>query len=63
MQGKNDKKSLAEEFDINNYLDKAKEHASRWSNQHRWRNGSKLPARFKKFLKRIEKKNEENNTS
>ena len=60
--GDDKKKSLAEEFDINNFIDKAKEHANRWANQHRWRNGGKLPARFKKFLKRVDKNNAKDNT-
>ncbi len=35
------KKSIADEFAINNFLNKEKEHANRWANQHRWRNGGR----------------------
>ena len=56
------KKSLAEEFDINNYLDKAKDHANRWANQHRWRNGGKhISKKLRLYLKK-RKANEKDNT-
>ena len=47
------KKTLEEEFAINNFLNKEKEHANRWANQHRWRNGGKyLPSKLKTYLKK-----------
>ncbi len=59
--GNDKKKSLAEEFDINNFIDKAKEHANRWANQHRWRNGGGTTKKFRDFLK-TRKKNAKDNT-
>ena len=48
------KKSLAEEFAIENFLNKEKEHANRWANQHRWRNGGKhIPLEVRKYLKKV----------
>ena len=47
------KKSLDEEFNITNFLDKEKERQNRWANQHRWRNGGKhIPAKLQKYLKK-----------
>jgi hypothetical protein len=47
------KKTLEEEFAINNFLNKEKEHANRWANQHRWRNGGKhIPIKLHRYLKK-----------
>ena len=49
----NKKKTLEEEFAINNFLNKEKEHANRWANQHRWRNGGKhIPTKLHRYLKK-----------
>ena len=51
-----EKKSIAEEFDINNFIDKKKEHANRWANQHRWRNGGRhISSKVKGYLKKKRK--------
>jgi len=47
------KKTIAEEFHIHNFMNKEKEHANRWANQHRWRNGGKhLSEALRIFLKK-----------
>ena len=43
---------MQEEFGIHKFYDKKKEHANRWANQHRWRNGGKhIPEALRTFLK------------
>ena len=50
------KKSIADEFAINNFLNKEKEHANRWANQHRWRNGGRhISSKVKRYLKKKRK--------
>lgn len=47
------KKPIAEEFHIDNFINKEKEHANRWANQHRWRNGGRhLSEALRIFLKK-----------
>ena len=53
------KKPIAEEFHIDNFINKEKEHANRWANQHRWRNGGRhLSEALRIFLKKKGKKND-----
>tara|TARA_R100000388_G_scaffold92576_1_gene75779 strand:+ start:786 stop:1016 length:231 start_codon:yes stop_codon:yes gene_type:complete len=46
------RKKMEEEFGIHKFYDKKKEHANRWANQHRWRNGGRhISEALRTFLK------------
>ena len=58
------KKSIADEFAINNFLNKEKEHANRWANQHRWRNGGRhISKAMRTHLTKGKKTNAKNKSS
>ena len=47
------RQKMDEQFGIDNFINKEKEHANRWANQHRWRNGGKhLSEALRIFLKK-----------
>ena len=52
IRDKDIRKKMEEEFGIHKFYDKKKEHANRWANQHRWRNGGRhIPEALRTFLK------------
>jgi hypothetical protein len=47
------RQKMDEQFGIHNFINKEKEHANRWANQHRWRNGGRhLSEALRIFLKK-----------